>query len=51
MNALKDSHRSHKLPAEGMKKDNLEARVNKWIKEEQQRLFSGKMSGTMYADG
>jgi hypothetical protein len=50
LDAMKDPHRSNKLPTEGMKKENLESRIHKWIKEEHERLFTGKLSGTMYAD-
>jgi glutamate/tyrosine decarboxylase-like PLP-dependent enzyme len=47
----RDPHKSRKLPLEGMKKENLESRILKWAKEEENHTFSGKLSGMMYSDG
>ena len=47
----RDPLKSKTLPVEGMKKENLEARIRKWAKEGDIKMFCGKLSGMMYAEG
>ena len=34
-----------------MKKENIESRIQKWAKEEDERMFCGKLSGMVYPEG
>ena len=46
----RDPTKTKKLPVEGMKKENLQNKINKWFTNEEKKMFTGKMSGSIYVD-
>lgn len=46
----RDPTRTRKLPEEGMKASNIEARMKKWFDAEEQMMFTGKNSGAIYVE-
>lgn len=44
----RDVVKSKRLPEEGMKPTNLEARMKRWFEVEEKKMFTGKNSGAVY---